>query len=569
MKKITSLLLVVVLLFATFAVCMVPASAAGNTLSTATAISVGKAYSGTITDTNRSDFYKFSLSTSGRLRIKLTAYIYKTSYHLYDSKGNCVWEWNYQYWNGVSEQYNMDTNIDLTSGTYYFCIEQRDGFGKYNFKLSFASSNESFKETTGGVNNTMAKASKISTDKSYKGQLASNDDKDFYKFVLSQSGSITLKLTAYIYETHYYIYDVNGNCIWNLKWQCWNTVSEQYDLNTAIDLTSGTYYFCVERCNGTGNYNFKLYYKNANESIKETSGGINNALANASAISLNTKYYGQIAQNDDKDFYKFILPSSGEITFSVNAYIYKTNYYIYDANGNVEWEADYQYWNDTSKKYTATHKVTLTKGTHYLCVEKNDGTGIYNFAISYKIPVSKISSLKAATSTSAIALTWAKASGVSGYQVYRYNPSTKKYVRLANVTTNSYKISKLPSGTAYKFAVRAYKKVSGSYYYGSFSFITTATRPGTPTLKATPGSKKVTLSWNKQTGATGYAVYMATSQNGKYSRIATLKGSTKVSVTKTGLTKGRTYYFKVIAYKTVGSTNLYGAYSAVKAAKVK
>ena len=62
---------------------------------------------------------------------------------------------------------------------------------------------------------------------------------------------------------------------------------------------------------------------------------------------------------------------------------------------------------------------------------------------------------------------------------------------------------------------------------------------------------------------------MATSKNGKYTKIATLKGNTKVSYTKTGLTKGRYYYFKVIAYKTVGSTNLYGAYSSVRYVKVK
>ncbi|MGN1443174.1 MAG: fibronectin type III domain-containing protein, partial [Acutalibacteraceae bacterium] len=196
-------------------------------------------------------------------------------------------------------------------------------------------------------------------------------------------------------------------------------------------------------------------------------------------------------------------------------------------------------------------------------------TGTYAFTLPQKIPVGKVSSLKASTSTSAITLSWAKVSGATGYQVCKYDSAKKKYVKIATVSSNSYKVTKLNSGTTYKFSVRAYKRVSGTNYFGSFSYLTTATKPGTPTLKATPGSKKVTLSWNKQTGATGYMVYMATSQNGKYSRIATLKGNTKVSVTKTGLTTGKTYYFKVIAYKTVGDTNIYGSYSAVKAAKVK
>ena len=62
---------------------------------------------------------------------------------------------------------------------------------------------------------------------------------------------------------------------------------------------------------------------------------------------------------------------------------------------------------------------------------------------------------------------------------------------------------------------------------------------------------------------------MATSKNGKYSRIATLKGNSSVTYTKTGLTKGRTYYFKVAAYETVGGKTIYGAYSSVKYVKVK
>ncbi|MGN1194651.1 MAG: fibronectin type III domain-containing protein, partial [Acutalibacteraceae bacterium] len=361
----------------------------------------------------------------------------------------------------------------------------------------------------------------------------------------------------------------NGDCVWSWRYQYWNNVSEQYDMNTVVHLTSGIYYFCVERSDGTGNYNFNLGFTGANESFKETTGGINNTLATASKISLNTKYNGQIADNDSKDFYMFTLPSSGNIKLSINANIYKTNYYIYDSKGTVVWELRYQYWNDTSKKYTNTQTITLSNGTYYFCIEKSDGCGNYNFTISLNVSVGKVSSLKASQSTSAISLSWSKVSGATGYQVYKYDSAKKKYVKLTSVSTNSYKATKLNSGTTYKYAVRAYKKVGSSYYYGSFSYITAATKPGTPTLAAKAGTKKVSLSWNKQTGATGYVVYMATSKNGTYKKIATVKGSTNVSYIRTGLTKGKTYYFKVRAYKTVNSKNIYGSYSAIKSAKVK
>ena len=54
--------------------------------------------------------------------------------------------------------------------------------------------------------------------------------------------------------------------------------------------------------------------------------------------------------------------------------------------------------------------------------------------------------------------------------------------------------------------------------------------------------------------------------NGKYVKVAT---TAKLSVTKTGLTKGATYKFKVRAYKKVGSNVYYGAFSSAKAVKVK
>ena len=105
--------------------------------------------------------------------------------------------------------------------------------------------------------------------------------------------------------------------------------------------------------------------------------------------------------------------------------------------------------------------------------------------------------------------------------------------------------------------------------YSGKKTLTFTIAPKAPTLKATAAKKSAKLSWNKQTGATGYNVYMATSKNGKYKKIATVKGNRNVKFTKTGLTKGKTYYFKVAAYTTSGKKKINGAYSSVKSVKVK
>ena len=55
-------------------------------------------------------------------------------------------------------------------------------------------------------------------------------------------------------------------------------------------------------------------------------------------------------------------------------------------------------------------------------------------------------------------------------------------------------------------------------------------------------------------------MYRSTSKNGTYTKVGTVSTT---SFKNTGLKKGTTYYYKVRAYKTVGSTKLYGAYSSV------
>lgn len=64
-------------------------------------------------------------------------------------------------------------------------------------------------------------------------------------------------------------------------------------------------------------------------------------------------------------------------------------------------------------------------------------------------------------------------------------------------------------------------------------------------------STSANVTWKKVTGATGYKVYMASSKNGTYKKVATVKGTSKVSYTKTKLKKNKTYYFKVVAYQKV------------------
>ena len=74
--------------------------------------------------------------------------------------------------------------------------------------------------------------------------------------------------------------------------------------------------------------------------------------------------------------------------------------------------------------------------------------------------------------------------------------------------------------------------------------------------------EELNLNWTKiSKNTTAYEIYMSTSKNGAYNLVGT---TTNKNYTKGSLTKGKTYYFKVRAYRTVDNTKIYSSYSSVK-----
>ena len=71
----------------------------------------------------------------------------------------------------------------------------------------------------------------------------------------------------------------------------------------------------------------------------------------------------------------------------------------------------------------------------------------------------------------------------------------------------------------------------------------------------------VTLAWNAYANATGYQVYRALSKSGTYENVKSLTGT---SLTRTGLTTGKTCYYKVRAYgKDSSGKTVYSKFSSV------
>ena len=170
-------------------------------------------------------------------------------------------------------------------------------------------------------------------------------------------------------------------------------------------------------------------------------------------------------------------------------------------------------------------------------------------------------------------LSWNKVTGASGYEVLRATSKTGTYKSVKTITsgsTVSYTDKSLATGTTYYYKVRAYKTVDKKKVYSSYSSVVSA-KPvlKTPSVKLTSGSKKATIKWEKISGASGYEVYRATSKSGKYSKLKTITKNSTVSYVNSSLTKNKTYYYKVRAYRTVNGKKIYSSYSVAKSVKVK
>lgn len=187
----------------------------------------------------------------------------------------------------------------------------------------------------------------------------------------------------------------------------------------------------------------------------------------------------------------------------------------------------------------------------------------------------KVLGIKATSNSyNSIKLTWNKAiNGANGYAVYRSTSKDGKYTLRKTITSKNtieFTDTGLDTNTTYYYKVRAYRMIADKKKYGSYSEIVCA-KPvlSKTTITVSSKSKKATIKWNKVLGASGYKVYFATSSDGTYSLKKTITSINTLSYTNTNLVSGKTYYYKVRAYRNVNGKVVYGPYSAVKSKKIK
>ncbi|MBR6568316.1 MAG: fibronectin type III domain-containing protein [Clostridia bacterium] len=187
-----------------------------------------------------------------------------------------------------------------------------------------------------------------------------------------------------------------------------------------------------------------------------------------------------------------------------------------------------------------------------------------------RLTLKKVKSLKAksikVSDSSYVKLQWKSVKGAEKYEVYRY--VNKKWKKIKTVTSTAYTVKKLTAGKTYKFKVRA---VAGDNK-GDFSSVYTAKMiPSKTSVTLKAEKNQLTIRWKTVSDVKGYQLMYSTSE--KFTKKATktltvTKAKTKKTTIK-NLKKGKKYYVKVRAYKTVGTKKIYGAFSSVKTVKIR
>ena len=348
----------------------------------------------------------------------------------------------------------------------------------------------------------------------------------------------------------------------------------------------------------------------------------NNYVGNANSISVSTgnSVNGYInrdrySTNSDYDWFKFTISKGSVINIKTYFYIPEAQYnsmlsqinmYMY-CNGNYDSEIFYNSVNYNYNLGYAYDNSTfyLSKGTYYFKLKsfvegnfkykiKFTTTGFENVTEpnNYIGQAFKMSSGKTyygliATNSAGDPDFYKYITSVGGYYymtIKDYNIGTNgQYFGVEamnssgdakNIFTGYYGIRdywciepgkretqliKLSKGTTY-FKFDPYE------IYGKYSVSITKKPSKVTGVKAVKfGSKSIKVKWNSKSNVTGYKVYRSTKKSSGYTLIKTIKNSKTNYYIDTNKKKGRTYYYKVAAYKYVNGHSCRGYYSSVVA----
>jgi fibronectin type 3 domain-containing protein len=176
--------------------------------------------------------------------------------------------------------------------------------------------------------------------------------------------------------------------------------------------------------------------------------------------------------------------------------------------------------------------------------------------------------LTATAGSSQVSLSWGASAGATSYSIYRGTSAGGESATAiaTGVTSASYVDTTVTNGTTYYYKVTAVNSSGASGYSNEASATPVSGLPAAPAaLTATAGNAQVALSWTASSGATSYNVYRG-SLPGQENTTPIATGITTTSYLDTTVNNGPTFYYKVTAVNSAGTSSYSNEASATPTA---
>ena len=221
-------------------------------------------------------------------------------------------------------------------------------------------------------------------------------------------------------------------------------------------------------------FSFTSTFTPSGETINESQSARNNQVTTATAYTQGKTHKGHLADNDEKDVYRFNVAKDGITTVNYNPQFAASSLHLVNLDGDVEYEERYLEFGQQSFRFFTP------KGTYYLTVYANDkdkAKGTYTLSANSKV-FSGVKSKKLKSGKKYgvryITVKWSTNPDATGYEV-RY--STKKNFKKSSKTlvsgaaTNKVTLNnKIKKKKTYYVKVRAYRDYgNGKRVFSSWS----------------------------------------------------------------------------------------------------
>lgn len=166
------------------------------------------------------------------------------------------------------------------------------------------------------------------------------------------------------------------------------------------------------------------------------------------------------------------------------------------------------------------------------------------------------SGLSATAGNGQVGLTWSAGANASTYNVYRGTTANGESATpiATNLTTTNYTDLTVSNGTTYYYKVASANSAGVSSYSNESSALPHVVAPSAPTnVIAQAGFGNIKISWDGISGATSYNLFRSTTAGGEGSTAYVTNIATN-SYTDSSVTAGTTYYYKVVAINSAGSS---------------